>query len=70
MLLGVVCRTHFCHTTPLLFNVLSRPVFAAARVVGATMMWGIGGKLKKKYGVEGDVRQALYKVRGWRGMWN
>jgi hypothetical protein len=25
-------------------------------------MWGISGKLRKKYGVEGDVRQALYKV--------
>ncbi|PSC71399.1 prostaglandin E synthase 2-like [Micractinium conductrix] len=32
-----------------------------ARVVGATLMWGISGKLKKKYGVEGDVREALYK---------
>ena len=35
---------------------------AAARVVGATMMWGLSGKLKKKYKVEGDVREALYKV--------
>lgn len=34
----------------------------AARVAGATMMWGISGKLKKKYGVEGDVRECLYRV--------
>lgn len=33
----------------------------AARVVGATLMWGISGKLRKKYGVEGDVREQLYK---------
>lgn len=33
----------------------------AARLVGATMMWGISGKLKKKYGVEGDVREVLYQ---------
>lgn len=26
-------------------------------------MWGISGRLKKKYGVEGDVRQVLYEVR-------
>lgn len=34
----------------------------AARVTGATLMWGISGKLRKKYGVEGDVRQELYKA--------
>ncbi|KAL4420807.1 hypothetical protein ABPG75_010463 [Micractinium tetrahymenae] len=33
----------------------------AARLVGGTMMWGISGKLKKKYGVEGDVRESLYR---------
>ncbi|KAL4857532.1 Prostaglandin E synthase 2 [Chlorella vulgaris] len=33
----------------------------AARVFGASLMWGIGGKLRRKYGVEGDVREALYK---------
>ncbi len=32
----------------------------AARVVGAAMMWGISGRLRKKYGIEGDVRQQLY----------
>lgn len=55
---------------------------SAARVCGATLMWGISGKLKKKYGVEGDVREVLYEVRRqlaaplltpwteqWRGMW-
>ena len=26
------------------------------------MMWGLSGKLKKKYNVEGDVRDNLYKV--------
>ena len=34
----------------------------AARVVGATMMWGLSNKLKKKYGIEGDVREALYSL--------
>ena len=33
----------------------------AARVVGATMMWGLSRRLKKKYDVEGDVREALYR---------
>ena len=33
-----------------------------ARVVGATMMWSLSGRLRKKYKVEGDVRDALYKV--------
>lgn len=32
----------------------------AARLVGATMMWGLSNRLKKKYGIEGDVREALY----------
>jgi hypothetical protein len=39
-------------------------------------MWGIGGKLRRKYGVEGDVREALYKVSntcthatGWGWGW-
>ena len=32
----------------------------AARVVGAGMMWGIGGRLVKKYGIEGDLREALF----------
>ena len=34
----------------------------AARVVGATMMWGISSRLKKKYEIEGDVREALYAL--------
>lgn len=34
----------------------------AARVVGATMMWGLSNRLKKKYGIEGDVRNALYAM--------
>jgi len=34
----------------------------AARVVGATMMWGLSNRLKKKYGIEGDVREALYAM--------
>ena len=33
----------------------------AARVVGATMMWSLSNRLKKKYNVEGDVREALYQ---------
>lgn len=32
----------------------------SARVVGAVMMWGISNKLKKKYGIEGDLRDELY----------
>lgn len=32
----------------------------AARVVGATMMWALSNKLKKKYNVDGDVREVLY----------
>jgi microsomal prostaglandin-E synthase 2 len=32
----------------------------AARIVGATMMWSLSSRLKKKYGIEGDVREALY----------
>ncbi|BDA42556.1 Prostaglandin E synthase 2 [Coccomyxa sp. Obi] len=34
----------------------------AARVVGAVLMWGISGRLKKKYGIEGDVRAELYQA--------
>jgi len=30
-----------------------------ARVVGAGMMWAIAGRLAKKYGVEGEPREAL-----------
>ena len=41
------------------FNIATRQ---AARVVGATTMWAIAGRLKKKYGVEGDVRETLYKA--------
>ena len=32
----------------------------SARVVGAVMMWGISNKLKKKYGIEGNLREELY----------
>lgn len=32
----------------------------SARIVGATMMWGISNKLKKKYGIEGNLREELY----------
>jgi microsomal prostaglandin-E synthase 2 len=32
----------------------------AARIVGATMMWSLSSRLKKKYGIEGDEREALY----------
>lgn len=32
----------------------------AARVAGAGLMYGISGRLIKKYGVEGDLREALY----------
>lgn len=34
----------------------------AARVVGASMMWGISGRLRKKYDIHGDVREELYKA--------
>ena len=34
----------------------------AARLVGAVMMWGISGRLRKKYGIEGDVRVQLYEA--------
>ena len=34
----------------------------AARLVGALMMWGISGRLKKKYDIEGDVREELYQA--------
>lgn len=33
----------------------------AARIAGATMMWSISNRLKKKYNVEGDPRENLYK---------
>ena len=33
----------------------------AARVFGAGMMWALSNRLKKKYNVEGEVRDALYK---------
>ena len=32
----------------------------AARVAGSGLMYGISGRLIKKYGVQGDLRQALY----------
>lgn len=32
----------------------------ASRVAGTGMMWAIGGNMKKKYGIEGDARAALY----------
>ncbi|KAK9816538.1 hypothetical protein WJX72_001704 [[Myrmecia] bisecta] len=39
------------------FNFLERE---AARVIGATMMWGISGRLKKKYNIEGEAREEMY----------
>lgn len=32
----------------------------SARVVGAAMMWAISNKLKKKYSIEGNLREELY----------
>ncbi len=32
----------------------------SARVAGAVMMWGISNKLKKKYGITGNLREELY----------
>ncbi|DBB08372.1 TPA: hypothetical protein ACH3X3_008533 [Trebouxia sp. C0006] len=32
----------------------------SARVAGAVMMWGISNKLKKKYGIQGNLREELY----------
>ncbi|KAF6037466.1 Su(P) [Bugula neritina] len=33
---------------------------------GAFVMWAIGGRLKRKYGLEDDVRQSLYKaINDW-----
>ena len=32
----------------------------SARLAGAVMMWGISNKLKKKYGIQGDLREELY----------
>lgn len=31
-----------------------------SRVAGAGMMWAISGRLQKKYGIQGDLRQHLY----------
>ncbi|KAL6770622.1 TEF18 [Auxenochlorella protothecoides x Auxenochlorella symbiontica] len=44
----------------------------AARVAGAGMMWALSGRLKKKYGIDGDSRKELYAdaeywVRGLQG---
>eukprot|EP00877_Chromochloris_zofingiensis_P002743 jgi/Chrzof1/1246/Cz01g46060.t1 len=32
----------------------------AVRLAGAAMMWQIGKRMPKKYGIEGDLREALY----------
>ena len=32
----------------------------SARLAGAVMMWGISNKLKKKYGIDGNLREELY----------
>lgn len=32
----------------------------AARIAGSTMMWALSSRLKKKYGIEGDVREVLF----------
>jgi microsomal prostaglandin-E synthase 2 len=32
----------------------------AARIAGSTMMWSLSSRLKKKYEIEGDVREALF----------
>ena len=29
-------------------------------MAGAMMMWGISGRMRKKYGISGDVRQELF----------
>lgn len=61
---GAGCRQArgWCQAA-LLHNLGAPSLPCAARIVGATMMWGLSGKLKKKYQVEGDVRDALYTVR-------
>jgi microsomal prostaglandin-E synthase 2 len=41
------------------FNLLERE---AARIFGAVTMYGISGKLKRKYGIEGEAREELYKT--------
>jgi microsomal prostaglandin-E synthase 2 len=41
------------------FNFLERE---AVRIVGATTMYAISGKLKKKYKIEGDPRAELYST--------
>ena len=33
----------------------------AARVSGAVLMWQVGKKMPAKYGITGDLREALYK---------
>eukprot|EP00878_Enallax_costatus_P027414 GHUV01029515.1.p3 GENE.GHUV01029515.1~~GHUV01029515.1.p3 ORF type:complete len:103 (-),score=11.92 GHUV01029515.1:382-690(-) len=35
----------------------------SVRVAGAVLMWQIGSRMPKKYGITGDLREALYKVR-------
>jgi len=40
----------------------SWPQRQAARIVGATMMWGLSSRLKKKYDIHGDVRESLYQL--------
>lgn len=32
-----------------------------ARASGAVLMWQVGKKMPAKYGIEGDLREALYK---------
>lgn len=39
------------------FNLVERE---ATRVAGAMLMWGISGRMRKKYGITGDVRQELF----------
>ena len=39
------------------FNFFERQ---AARVSGSGLMYGISGRLIKKYGIKGDLREALY----------
>jgi len=33
----------------------------AARVTGAVLMWQVGKKMPTKYGITGDLREALYR---------
>jgi hypothetical protein len=39
------------------FNLVERE---ATRVAGALLMWGISGRMRKKYGITGDVREELF----------